>query len=864
MASLWTLPSAPSPRLPFDVLEEVVGHLAIDPRFHHIRRTDQAWDPNIVENTSALKACSLACQGLLHCSRRYIFRTLHLKSAEALQRFIALQRRVLWLSGCISMLYVYGDTENQSWISALPFRLLPLLRLRRIIFNDVNLCDVHPNACKLFRLRGPRFWTFREVQYTRYSQVTQLLPANTTHLLVIDRSERCSGRGSERDFGRLSFQALAGPLNVSWTPSRRRQAFQFITSLGPPIAPRNKFKFYVCTGWRERFSVHYTAAGDLRDLFQHFVQQHRGNNITLELDLYVQDHFSRLGMIYGDSRHTLVIYIAARSLSCIATLPIVQALQQARSALFNSLQITICDENSVYHRPEVNPPLTDMEILAGRWEGIDAALARTNYPNIKHFRFECCLKPGVLPTGYSCSNELYNMDGVLSMKVVCDDPFDGFDVPNSSAQAFTYSKLPFSALERCIEYLSFELDDTERRSEAVLALKTCSVVCKALSRYCRLYICASTTLASGKELTEFVKSLRQTPGLARRITKLVLCGMTGVDQSWISVVPLRLLPLLQRLRNCTFQDVDLHLIHPSAYKVFRLYGPREWTFKNVTYSRYSQITRLLPTSTTYLCVEEPLDTLGIDAPLDPGQLSFRHIRGPLVVKWYLSWKDRESLARNLDGNALPLAGFDFYMGGWLDEHHVDVEDAAVIGCIRKVFESAVGPMSSRNADLRLEFLSKSFEKTYINMWRSKEYGTVDLKLSIVTKNLGSITTSHVAELLHHAASLVLDYFVLNLRSSSSSDSQNNSHSPNVKALVSLWECIDTALANTNYSNIRTLDFQCELDIDAVPTGYPCTNQLIRELLPSFTARVSLAPCGSFERDGRWHRCAYHGFAPYSD
>ncbi|TCD62074.1 hypothetical protein EIP91_007496 [Steccherinum ochraceum] len=746
---------APPPRLPFDVLEEVVGHLVTDREGNSGRFVDPEWRVTI----PTLKACSLVCRDLLQCSRKYLFRDLSLRSAEELEGFIASRENISWLSD-ISTLWVHGFDWDQSWISAIPLSLFPFLHLKEIKLQGVDLRVIHPSAYKAFRLRGPQRWTFEDTTYSRYSHITQLLPPNTASLVVIDKS----GLGVDRDLGRASFDHLRGPFTVDWP---RLQMCHTLT-LGSHFSPHSSFTFYAPAPPGKYYSARITYMRNLSRLFQHCIRQGRVNQFTLGLDLYQHDHRSQLRMVHERAKNTLIIEIRASSLSCIATYPIAQALQQLRGAFFHSIRIVICKEypGSVRFPPEVNPPLLDMQVLAARWKSVDAALARTNFQD---FRFQCCLEPHVLPDEYTCTNEL--IGGLLptfTSAVSLDGPAckscHGMDSGCAYHRATAVGRSPrFSTavLQRIVGYLlPGSANDPHGEKVNARALSACSLVSRELLDCCRRHRFRAVVLRSEMDLSMLTALLKATSRLSDCVEHLIVrsqCVPDLASQQWVSSIPSHLLPL-QNLRRYTMEGVDLRTIRPSARQAFSLHGPKEWSLLEVKYTKYAQITELLPASTTYLSIHEPRDPLGINkAPLYPGPLSFRHVQGPLKVEWVSSFKHRESLARNLDGNMVPRAGFNIFMDALAIDHSVQNEDVAVIGCVRKAFENAAGIVDSDN--LCLQYLSQQFRVNYA-MRRITENGTMSLVLVMDIRKFGSIATLHLAELLHHAASKTFDHLLL--------------------------------------------------------------------------------------------------------
>ncbi|TCD62063.1 hypothetical protein EIP91_007522 [Steccherinum ochraceum] len=796
MDSAPALLSTPSPRLSYDIFEEIVGHLAINPGRGFIGNVDKDWSTKI----RTLKACSLVCHDLLHCSRRHLFRDLSLRSAEELEEFISLRKRLPWLADCISLLYVYGSAKHgagkdQSWISTLPFRLFPLIHLSDVRFHGVDLTTISASSYKAFHLHGPQNWTFSEVIFTRYSQITQLLPARTERLSVLDKD----GRASTRLSGRLSFHHIHGSLRVDWTSSPRTNYVSPMFNLSAHAIPRSKFLFRTAAVWEGYHSAPSAAAGDMLRLFREYcTRQHCGNQISLLLDLYQHDHRSQIHMAQQDAKRILVVEIRARSLSCVATFPIMQALHQARSDLFTSLRVKLCNESTSHYRPEANPPVLDMHTAVVHWAGIDAALARENYPNIQGFSFQC----------FSCTNHLFRalLPGFTSV-VKSEDPSckpcHGSDVSCAYHRTTDVRRPPIlslAVLERIIGYLSPAAGETREN----LVVRT-------------------------------------------------------IRQPWISAAPLRLLPLLTCLVTITLSGVDLRLIGASAYEAFRSHGPVEWTLVHVKYTKYSQITQLLPMSTTHLRIDDSMPL----APQDddsPGQLDLSHIRGPLNVDWIALLARREDLARHaLNVSELPRTGFDFLIGGWATEGRVQPEDTATLGCVRNKFVESI---ASVHGDVHLHYFSGKHEVTQISMWRSGAAAAdTYLQLRVETQSLNHVNTTHVAELLHHTTSPSFTYFILELDLTDEPSSEQPSSS-DIKTLSKHWESVDATMAL--YPNLQKFELQCHLARDVLPVGYKCTKDLIGNLLPKVSLRLGQPKeYASYYVEGKWHRCAYHGFETYT-
>ncbi|TCD71578.1 hypothetical protein EIP91_007325 [Steccherinum ochraceum] len=845
MATHSPLPCTLSPRLPFDVLEGIVGHLAINPGSGFIGYVDANWEQKI----RALKACSLVCRELLHSSRRHLFRDVSLRSAEELKEFITLCQRLPWLADCISLLYVYGsayqeEEKDQSWISTLPFRLFSLVQLKDIRFHNVDLTRIHSSAYKAFHLHGPQSWTFSAVACTRYAQITRLLPATTTRLSVLDSNGRIP-----HESGQIYFHHLRRPLQVDWTSPRTSHVLP-VFNLSVHTIPRSELTFRSAALRKGYHCARSDAVAGLLKIFREFCARQRcSNQINLQLDLYQHDHRSQLQMIRHHANNTLVIEIRARSLSCIATFPIIQALYHTQSALFTSLRIRLCNEYSSRYCPEANPPLLDMPVLTAHWKGVDAVLARTNLPNIKTFSFQCCLEAHVLPEDYACTNELIRgllpifTSAVLLEGPTCK-PCHGSDARcayHRPTKRQRPPRLSFAVLERVLGYLS---PDSESTKEDARALSACSLASRVLLDYSRQLRFSTCTLRTEKDLVALTTVLTPSSPVSRYITHVIVRPTVFRAFPWISDVPFRLLPLLPRLRKLTLARIDLRFLDPSAYPAFREHGPVEWMFIHIKYARYAQVTQLLPTNTTYLRVDDS-EPLG---PRDdqPGAPDFTHVRTFLKIDWHASWRYREGLAKSLTVGMLPRAGFDFLMGGFERERRARPEDSAVLGGVRDTFVESCAAYASGD-DVHLHYVSGKCEITQVSMWRAGGDGAyANLQLRVETDSLGSVTTSHVAEPQRH----------------NDDDPSQETSSSDIQTLVKLWENIDTTLAlDSAYLNLRKFEVQCHLRKDMLPTGYTCTNELIGDLLPKATSRLGLQKrCVSYHAGGRWHSCAYHGWA----
>ncbi|TCD61010.1 hypothetical protein EIP91_009161 [Steccherinum ochraceum] len=207
------------PKLSFPVLEQIIGHLSLDPCREANKET---------ENVMALRALSLSCRALLDCCRRQLFGDVTLCSLESLTAFIAVLKRPSQLSGYVKHLVIQGAPDGcQSWVSSIPSRLLPILCLRKCTFKDVHLNLIHPSILRGFCLYGPRQWAFVNVAYSTNVQTTRLLLTSTANLSAEEPAELAlMGVEASRRPGLLNFSLILGPLDVEWASFLKHQGFE--------------------------------------------------------------------------------------------------------------------------------------------------------------------------------------------------------------------------------------------------------------------------------------------------------------------------------------------------------------------------------------------------------------------------------------------------------------------------------------------------------------------------------------------------------------------------------------------------------------------------------------------------------------
>lgn len=75
-----------------------------------------------------------------------------------------------------------------------------------------------------------------------------------------------------------------------------------------------------------------------------------------------------------------------------------------------------------------------------------------------------------------------------------------------------------------------------------------------------------------------------------------------------------------------------------------------------------------------------------------------------------------------------------------------------------------------------------------------------------------------------------------------------------------WSAIDKAFSHSNYDRVTEVFINCnEPEVEALPPGYKCTNDLFAQLLPEQMARGRFqGSCDPEDSDEEWV-CAYHRY-----
>lgn len=166
-----------------------------------------------------------------------------------------------------------------------------------------------------------------------------------------------------------------------------------------------------------------------------------------------------------------------------------------------------------------------------------------------------------------------------------------------SSPASSGPQLPVEVCERIIDFvagmnLHFILwGDHEMRS----ALRACALTCRSWVPRSRFHLFESITVRSSSDLDAIVGRLRASPVLWDRVEELIIDVRTvPAPHWWMFCLPVRLAPMLRKLRWLTFDSIDLSIPHENFYKGLLLWrGIENLHLTDVQYTQHSQLARLI-------------------------------------------------------------------------------------------------------------------------------------------------------------------------------------------------------------------------------------------------------------------------------
>lgn len=215
-------------------------------------------------------------------------------------------------------------------------------------------------------------------------------------------------------------------------------------------------------------------------------------------------------------------------------------------------------------------------------------------------------------------------------------------------------RLPLEVLHNVIDTIALSYDRTNLSDathwnfwDSRVMLRACGLTCRNFVRRARHHLqrIDHLTLRSLHDLTSLVTATSKSPLFAHRIDALTIdASVSLLGQSWVSAVPL-LLPLASMaVQRLALVGVDFTRLHPTFHRACTRFGGVQQVYlKSVTYTRYSQIARLLRAlRVNSLTWDAPAPTvqpepgsLKLDVTVHPGPLFLpRYLRDiELTMTW---------------------------------------------------------------------------------------------------------------------------------------------------------------------------------------------------------------------------------------
>lgn len=185
----------------------------------------------------------------------------------------------------------------------------------------------------------------------------------------------------------------------------------------------------------------------------------------------------------------------------------------------------------------------------------------------------------------------------------------------------------------------------------------CSLVCHAFLPRSLLHLYEELELRSATHLTHVVHVLSNSPILRNRVRVLIINAKDGVNQSWVSLVPIRLrIRTLPYCRYLVLRGVDLSTMHSHAKTAFSCLRQQLWhvVLEDVHYFSPMQLARFFHIAETVSLRYSPHDAVkgrevtGLRClpPCPMGRDQFQGEQRYFILQ--MSWATLAQVTRNWD------------------------------------------------------------------------------------------------------------------------------------------------------------------------------------------------------------------------
>lgn len=314
-------------------------------------------------------------------------------------------------------------------------------------------------------------------------------------------------------------------------------------------------------------------------------------------------------------------------------------------------------------------------------------------------------------------------------------------------------RLPPELWDRIIDFIAgatWDQDDTGELNPPPRwrrDLHACCLVCHTFLPRSLLQLYEVIELRSATHLTQVVRTLSNSPILRDRVRLLTINAKDSVNQSWVSLVPIRL--QIRTLSNCRFlilRGTDLSTMHSHAKTALGYLKQRLWkvTLEDVHYFSSLQLVRFFRIASS---VElrypshnklegREVAGLGRLPPCPIGRDRFQGEQRFFTVE--MSWVALGQVTRDWD--------LSICHGEWDINLHIlgDLQDttgsATVLANIVKVLEHLCG-QPSRKSNIRMHIAFVAALSFDIGLYQGEWFSAFVLAVSTVLNRVGVQTVT---------------------------------------------------------------------------------------------------------------------------
>ncbi|KAH8102958.1 hypothetical protein BXZ70DRAFT_762589 [Cristinia sonorae] len=219
------------------------------------------------------------------------------------------------------------------------------------------------------------------------------------------------------------------------------------------------------------------------------------------------------------------------------------------------------------------------------------------------------------------------------------DKSKSFPTSSTFAKHSELPQLPVEVWEIVIDCVAMEVGHGMFPNRAGREqLVACSLVCQSWVPRSLFHLYEHLEINTADSLEHITYRLFTVRELCIRVETILVKCTPGTDQSWVSLIPLRLTGLTN-LKSLLMHRFDFTKKTPNFYEVYRLYHVERLSLVDVTYSRYAQVTQLVSATCAKLLILNSNVQTRLSPSANPGRLLLGHLSNLTRLHLQITWED---------------------------------------------------------------------------------------------------------------------------------------------------------------------------------------------------------------------------------